>query len=192
VNGGWTFLTRFLRNPIGIGAICPSSKILARAMIQGLDLSPGETVIELGPGTGAFTGYINRLLPDPDDYIGIERDVKFVEILNHQFPDLRFIAGQAENTHQLHLNSGRKPVKAIISGLPFAGVKDDVQIKIVDDLRLLMPVGSIFRTYLYLHTYYPPPSIRFRRRMNEIMPVFHRSKPILGNFPPAFALTWIR
>lgn len=192
MNGGWTFLTRFLRDPIGIGAVCPSSRILARAMTHGLDLSPGETVIELGPGTGAFTGYINKLIPDPYDYLGIERDVKFVEILNDQFPDLRFIAGRAEDTHQLYLNSGRKPVKVIISSVPFAGVKDDAQIKIVDDLRLLMPVGAIFRTYQYLHAYCLPLSIRFRRRMDEIAPVFHRSTPVLGNFPPAFALTWIR
>lgn len=192
MNGRWTFFTRFLRDPIGIGALCPSSRILARTMTHGLDLSPGETVIELGPGTGAFTGYINKLIPDPDDYLGIERDVKFIEILNDQFPNLRFIAGRAEDTHQHHLNSGRKPVKVIISGIPFSVVKDEAQIKIVDDLRLLMPVGSIFRTYQYLHTYCLPLSIRFRRRMDEITPVFYRSKPILGNFPPAFALTWIR
>jgi len=187
-----TFLTRFLRDPVGIGAVCPSSRLLARAMLRGLDLSPGETVIELGPGTGAFTDYISRLISDPDDYLGIEQDIKFVEVLNDQFPDLRFIAGRAENTHQHHLNSGCNPVKIIISGVPFAGVNDDTQIKIVEELQNLMPAGSIFRTFQYLHTYFLPYSIRFRKRMDEIAPVFHRSTPVLGNIPPAFVLTWIR
>jgi len=191
MTSNWTFLTRFLRDPMRIGAICPSSQMLARAMTHGLDLSPGETVIELGPGTGAFTECINRLLPDPNDYLGIEQDGKFVEVLNNQFPDLRFITGRAENTRQLHLNSGRNPVKIIISGVPFAGVNDDNQIKIVGELQHLMPAGSMFRTFQYLHTYFLPYSIRFRKRMDEIAPVFHRSTPILGNIPPAFVLTWI-
>jgi len=192
MDGGWTFLKRFLRNPVGVGAICPSSRILARAMIDGLELSPGETILELGPGTGAFTSYLNKIIPDPWDYIGVEQDKKFVEHLHEQFPDLRFIAGRAENAHQLHLNSGRKPVKVIISSLPFAGMNDEAQLKIVDDLQRLMPAGSIFRTFQYLHASYLPLSIRFRRRMDKIAPVFYRSPPILANIPPAFVLTWVR
>jgi len=191
MNGGWTFLTRFLRDPIGVGAVCPSSRILARAMIHGLELSPGETVIELGPGTGAFTGYIDRIIPDSDDYLGIEQDVKFVEVLNDQFPDLRVIVGQAENTHKIHHNSGHKPVKAIISSIPFATVKDNAQIKIVADLRQLLPTGSIFRTFQYLHTYRLPLATRFRRRMDGITTTFYRSRLVMANIPPAFVLTWI-
>jgi len=191
MNGGWTFLTGFLRNPVGVGAICPSSRILARAMTHGLELLPGETVIELGPGTGAFTGYIDRIIPNSDDYLGIEQDVKFVEVLNDQFPDLRVIVGQAENTHQIHHNSGRKPVKAIISSIPFAAVKDNAQIKIVADLRQLLPTGSIFRTFQYLHTYRLPLATRFRRRMDGITTTFYRSRLVMANIPPAFVLTWI-
>ncbi len=191
MNGGWIFLTRFLRDPIGVGAVCPSSRILARAMTNGLELSPGDTVIELGPGTGAFTGYIDKIIPDSDDYLGIEQDVKFVEVLNNQFPGLRVIVGQAEDTHQIHLDSGYKPVKAVISSIPFALVKDNAQIKIVDDLRRLLPPGSIFRTFQYLHTYRLPLAARFRRRMDEISTTFYRSKPVMANIPPAFVLTWI-
>ena len=191
MNGGWTFLTRFLRNPIGIGAICPSSRILARAMIDGLDLSPGETIMELGPGTGAFTSHLNKIIPDSCDYIGIEQDEKFVKHLHEQFPDLRFIAGRAENAHQIHHNSGSKPVKAVISSIPFATVKDNAQIKIVADLRQLLPTGSIFRTFQYLHTYRLPLATRFRRRMDGITTTFYRSRPVMANIPPAFVLTWI-
>ena len=192
MTGSWTFISRFLRNPVGVGAVCPSSRMLARAMTHGLDLSPGETIIELGPGTGAFTGCINSMLSDPEDYLGIEQEGKFVEVLNNQFPDLRFITGRAEDTRQLHHNSGRNPVKIIISGVPFAGINDENQIKIVGELQHLMPVGSMFRTFQYLHTYFLPYSIRFRKRMDEFAPTFHRSTLVLRNIPPAFVLTWIR
>lgn len=52
------FLTAFLRAPFSTGAIAPSSCALAPQMIAGVDLARARTVVEVGPGTGAFTGAI--------------------------------------------------------------------------------------------------------------------------------------
>ena len=50
----WTghlmFLGALVRNPRAVGAIMPSSAILARRMVR--DVRPDSRVVELGPGTG--------------------------------------------------------------------------------------------------------------------------------------------
>ena len=52
------FLKSYLSTPGNVGAVAPSSPYLARRMIEELDLEGADTVVELGPGTGAFTGFI--------------------------------------------------------------------------------------------------------------------------------------
>ena len=50
------FAGQMLRNPRSVGAVAPSSKRLARIMVAALgNLEPGSVILELGPGTGAFT-----------------------------------------------------------------------------------------------------------------------------------------
>src|SRR5438552_13061830 len=82
-----------LRHPASIGAIAPSSEALAKAMVSdlALALADGDLLIELGPGTGAFTAEIASILPRADAYLGIEREPVFVELLQRQFPALRFV-----------------------------------------------------------------------------------------------------
>ena len=48
------FWRRYLRRPLGVGALAPSSASLARAMVRVLDPKPTDTVVELGPGTGVL------------------------------------------------------------------------------------------------------------------------------------------
>jgi phospholipid N-methyltransferase len=49
------FIRQFLRTPGSIGAVAPSSKYLAKAMVAGVVLEPGQRLLEFGPGTGPFT-----------------------------------------------------------------------------------------------------------------------------------------
>ena len=48
--------SRFLRSPRTVGAVTASSRALAEAMVDGIDLRQPGRIVELGPGTGAFTG----------------------------------------------------------------------------------------------------------------------------------------
>ena len=48
--------TQFLRNPRTVGAVVPSSQVLARAVVRHLPSDQPIRLVELGPGTGALTG----------------------------------------------------------------------------------------------------------------------------------------
>ena len=49
------FLRSWIEKPLHMGAVMPSSKLLARTMAQYVDVDSKGPVVELGPGTGAIT-----------------------------------------------------------------------------------------------------------------------------------------
>ena len=180
------------KSPTKVCALTPSSKMLARAMAKGLEIFPNETVIELGPGTGALTDQIQRILPDDARYIGIELEPQFVSLLRERFPDLRFEEDNVTRAFQVHANSGTPPVKAIISGLPISTMPASVIDEIIMNLDQLMGPGTVFRMFQYIHAYHLPSAVRFRRRMASLFSDYRCDAIVVRNLPPAFVLTWVR
>ena len=83
--------SRFLRSPRTVGAVTASSRALAEAMLEGLDLQGPGRIIELGPGTGAFTAAIvERLGPDAN-FLAIDIDPEFVRRIQKRWPDIACI-----------------------------------------------------------------------------------------------------
>jgi len=183
----FVFLKDFIRDPIRIGAISESSNTMARAMVDNLIINPGDPVMELGPGTGAFTQQIYK---KTNVYLGIERNQRFIQILDRRFPDLHFVNGLAEDGYHHYQEKGLPPPKVIICGLPLSIWSDELQDAVIDVLKNLMKVDCIFRTFQYAHSFAFPSAIRFRRRMDALYGPHHRSQLVLRNVPPAFILTW--
>ena len=52
------FFGKFLRHGTGISSITPTSRTLARAMLDGIDFDRASVIVELGAGTGAITEQI--------------------------------------------------------------------------------------------------------------------------------------
>ena len=46
---------RFLRNPVQVGALCPSSRALCSTIVSQVGVDRADVIVELGPGTGAIT-----------------------------------------------------------------------------------------------------------------------------------------
>ncbi|MDX1433648.1 MAG: rRNA adenine N-6-methyltransferase family protein [Gammaproteobacteria bacterium] len=186
------FLKAFLNDPGAIGAISPSSQVLALAMVDDLDLQPGCGVLELGPGTGAFTAEIRSRLTSPDDYVGVERDPGFARVLRERFPDLRIVNGLAEDIGDYYERNALSPPKAILCGLPLSIQRRDSLDSIVAVADELMSAGSEFRTFFYLPALPLPPAIYFRRRMNAVFGEHRPGRVVMRNLPPATVLAWRR
>ena len=183
------FLRDFIKDPIRIGAISESSIVLAKAMVNNLGIEPEDSVVEFGPGTGAFTKQIHKRT---NRYLGIERHSGFTEILNRRFPDLNFVNGLAEDGFHHYQRTELPLPKVIICGLPLAIWPDELQDPIIETLDKLMTTGCTFRIYQYAHSFLFPPAIRFRQKMDDLLGPYHRSRVVLRNLPPAFILTWSR
>ena len=186
------FLGSFVRHPRQVGAVVPSSPALAKAMVRGLNVAGDQSVVELGPGTGAFTRAILRHLPAPDRYLGIELNDDFVGHLRRRFPGANFIHGSAEQMHDHHAEARLGSAAAVLCGLPFASLPQSVQANVVDGLDRLLERGGEFRTFQYVHAYNLPAAQSFRRRMDALFGPGQRSPSVKLNVPPAYVLRWAR
>src|SRR6476646_5527247 len=59
------FIRTWLENPLKVGAVTPSGKILARTMARYVDPNSEGPIVELGPGTGPVTDALIKNGVDP-------------------------------------------------------------------------------------------------------------------------------
>ena len=184
------FLQAFIKNPLKVGAISPSSPELAREMLRGITPDENNIVLELGVGTGAITKFIEELVIDDRSYLGIEIDRKLVNSLNLKFPRMKILRGNACELERLHKKTGLGKVSFIISCLPFVSIPNEIGEKILREIEKFMDQGSIFRTFQYAHGYYMPSAIKLREFMRKRYGKAQKSPLIVKNVPPAYVLTW--
>jgi phospholipid N-methyltransferase len=188
---GLGFLGSFLRSPGSVGALLPSSRYLARALVGRLELRPGELVVEYGPGTGPMTEVIRQLLPAGARYLGIELNPRFHDLLTRRYPELDFHRGSAADIEAVLRSRGLPRPVRIISGLPFASLPPVVQDGVADGIvHCLRGTHGDFRTFQYVHAYGLRAARRFRELMAARFDGFERVGPVVRNVPPAFVLRY--
>ncbi|MGH6982591.1 MAG: class I SAM-dependent methyltransferase, partial [Stellaceae bacterium] len=83
------FLSRWIRAPLRIGALAPSSPHLGREMARAIDARAATLVVELGGGTGRITQALLDAGVAPEKLIVIENDEALASLLRIRFPQLR-------------------------------------------------------------------------------------------------------
>src|SRR5205085_6576663 len=58
----WQFLRGFFKNPVMVGSVIPSSRVLIEKMLRPVDWENTRLFVEYGPGVGTFTRPILDLL----------------------------------------------------------------------------------------------------------------------------------
>jgi phosphatidylethanolamine/phosphatidyl-N-methylethanolamine N-methyltransferase len=134
------FLRSWIEKPLHVGAVMPSSRILARAMAGYVDPNDTAPVIELGPGTGAITnGLIQRGI-DPARLVLVEYNPSFCALLKERYPQATIVQGDAYSLRDTLRNALKVPVSAIVSGLPLVTKPMAVRLKLMREaLALAMP-----------------------------------------------------
>ncbi len=181
-----SFLRQFLRNPRSVGAIAPSSRKLGEEILAAADIEDRATVVEFGPGTGAFTSLIHERLQPGQRYIGIEKNQRFATFLAERFPDMTFVCESVENLDSIAAREGITSIDAIICGLPWASLPLIVQDGTFEAMRSLLPPDAVFCTFAYLQGLLLPGASSLRRRLNKEFDKVTRSSVVWLNIPPAF------
>jgi phosphatidylethanolamine/phosphatidyl-N-methylethanolamine N-methyltransferase len=184
----WQFLARFLQQPNAVGAIAPSSRFLAAAMLEGIDWPNVRNALEYGPGSGAFTGHILERLPSEAKFLVIERDPVFCRQLRQRHPQLLVEEASVERAPELCQRHGLGPIDAIICSLPWAWLPESVQLRSLQGIEQLLGERGRFHSFAYLQGLPLPASRRFRRRLAERFGQLERSPVIWRNIPPAVVL----
>ncbi len=180
------FLKALIQAPTTIGAVWPSSPFLAKAMVQTSAVDKASSVIELGPGTGAFTGHILESLSDGAHFAAIEKCSDLALTVSRKFPHARVIEGCATEL-QNHLESGNIPrPDAILSGLPWAVFGQDLQTAILEQIHGALEKDGVFSTFAYYGPHRLESGRRFRSNLERVFGNIQKTPVILQNFPPAF------
>lgn len=176
------FLKGFLRDPKDVGSVIPSSRFLERRMVRMAGVAEADSVVELGPGTGGTTRAILAAMPESATLLAVELDPMFADLIRG-IEDRRLIVhqGSAEQLAEVIAQHHLRPPKAILSGIPFSTMPEEVGTRVIEAIRDVLAPGGCFVAY------------QFRGAVAD------RARPILGepevspeflNIPPMRVYRW--
>ena len=170
------FLKQLVKNPKSLGALVPSSLVLADFMCRHIDLTKNPRIIEFGAGTGRFTqALLNNGVPK-ENLCVVEIDPTMCAFLQKNFPDIYIVNGNANQLSDL-LPETWTQADVIVSGIPMVNLSFHDQHQIIQScFKILTPLGSLLQfTYGPLS---PLPSRKLGLRQKRL-------GHVLLNFPPA-------
>ena len=147
----WHFLRGFLKHPVMVGSVIPSSKILIDKMLEPVDWPNTKLFIEYGPGVGTFTQHIlDRLAPDAT-LLTIDTNPDFTSYLNSKFMDSRLeaVTGSAASVRKIMAERGFAEADYILSGLPFSTLPAGVGPAIAAETAAARRPGGAFLVYQF-------------------------------------------
>jgi phosphatidylethanolamine/phosphatidyl-N-methylethanolamine N-methyltransferase len=143
------FIRSWIERPLTIGAVAPSSKMLARAMARYVDPHSDGPVVELGPGTGPVTAALVEAGVDPARLVLVEFNPAFCRILRARYPDATLVQGDAYSMRRLLETLLLQPAAAVVSGLPLVTKPVRMRLRLIRDAFDLMLPGAPFVQFTY-------------------------------------------
>jgi phospholipid N-methyltransferase len=183
------------------GAILPSSRFLARALVRQLrGPRPACRILEVGPGTGSVTREIARRMQPADRLDAVEINAHFVQLLDQRLREDRVLRGRRDQVQVIHAAVedliGESVYDFIVSGLPLNNFPvAQVRAIFATYRRLLKPGGTLtYYEYVLVRQLQTPfVDRRERRRLFRVGRVVGgfirnyqiRRERIFINVPPA-------
>ena len=143
------FIRSWIERPLSIGAVTPSSKMLARAMARYVDPHSDGPVVELGPGTGPVTAALVEAGVDPSRLVLVEFNPAFCRILRTRYPGAALVQGDAYSMRRLLETLLLQPAAAVVSGLPLVTKPMRQRLRLIRDAFDLMLPGAPFVQFTY-------------------------------------------
>ncbi|WP_394653386.1 class I SAM-dependent methyltransferase [uncultured Sphingomonas sp.] len=145
------FFRGFLKHPVMVGSVMPSSDRLIARMLDPVDWANCKVFVEYGPGVGTFCGPIlDRLAPDAQ-LIAIDTNPDFIDYLRDGIRDSRFSAvhGSAADVGQIVTDHGADAADFVLSGLPFSTLPPGVGDTIAAATHRVIRPGGAFLVYQF-------------------------------------------
>jgi phospholipid N-methyltransferase len=145
------FLRGFIRHPVMVGSIIPSSQRLIDKMLAPVDWESTQLFVEYGPGVGTFTRVILERLPEDAKLLTIDTNPDFTAFLKESIDDPRLIAvtGSAADVEKILSDRGLPDADYIVSGLPFSTLPPGVGDAIGAATARAIRPGGAFLVYQF-------------------------------------------
>lgn len=181
--GPWgMFVKGFVKHPVMVGSIIPSSPTLIDHMLTRVDWANVKLFVEYGPGVGTFCRPVLERMRGDATLIAIDTNADFIDYLRRDIADSRFkpVLGSAADVESIIAAHGFDSADYILSGLPFSTLPEGVGPAIAAATHRALRPGGQFLVY------------QFRKRARDFL-VPHFSQIEDGfewvNVPPCF-LFW--
>ncbi|WP_416960852.1 class I SAM-dependent methyltransferase [Streptomyces sp. Agncl-13] len=180
-----SFFLEFARNPMTVGAIAPSGPALARIATAAVPRTGSPIVVELGPGTGAFTQTIQERLAGRGRHIAVEVNPQFAQQLAAVCPGADVVNADAADLGTVLARLGFSQIDVVVSGLPWAAFTESRQRDVLSAVVAALPPHGVFTTFAYTHTRWAPPARRLLRSLQSRFDEVVISRTVWANMPPA-------
>jgi phospholipid N-methyltransferase len=147
----WQFLRGFLKNPVMVGSVIPSSRVLIERMLAPVDWANTKLFVEYGPGVGTFTRPVLEQLGPDARLVTIDTNADFTRYLRESIDDPRLITvnGSAANVEKILAEQGLGQADYVLSGLPFSTLPAGVGEDIAEATANVIRPGGAFLVYQF-------------------------------------------
>jgi phospholipid N-methyltransferase len=186
---GWTFFRQWLKDPLRVAAISPSSRQLARQMMTQLPRHC-RRVVELGGGTGVFTHALLAHGIAPADLLVLELNEELHHHLVGMFPGAHVVCGDASDLAGIAAArgfAGEQAADAVISGLGLLSMPRQTQQSI-----LSAAFETLRRDGRFIQFTYGPANPVTREVLEALDLVGRRASFTWWNVPPATVYVYER
>jgi phospholipid N-methyltransferase len=164
----WQFLRGFLKNPVMVGSVIPSSRVLIEKMLRPVDWANTKLFVEYGPGVGTFTRPILELLGEDATLLTIDTNPDFTKFLKESIDDPRLVTvtGSAADVEKILADRGFDKADYVLSGLPFSTLPPGVGEAIAAATAKVIRPGGAFLVYQFspkVHDFIKPHFERIKR-----------------------------
>jgi phospholipid N-methyltransferase len=145
------FLRGFLKHPVMVGSIIPSSRALIEKMLRPVDWENTKVFVEYGPGVGTFTRPILKKLGPDATLVTIDTNADFTRYLRESIDDPRLVAvnGSAADVDKILADRGLGQADYVLSGLPFSTLPPGLGDTIAEATSRVIRPGGAFLVYQF-------------------------------------------
>ena len=145
------FLEGFLRHPVMVGSIIPSSRFTITKVLAPVKWDECRLFVEYGPGVGTFCRPVLDRLRRDGALIVIDTNPLFIDYLRATITDSRFTAvlGSAADVEDIVRAHGHDHADYVLSGLPFSTLPDGVGPAIAAATHRVLRPGGAFLVYQF-------------------------------------------
>ena len=147
----WQFLRGFLKHPVMVGSVIPSSRVLIERMLKPVDWKATKLFVEYGPGVGTFTRPLLEKMGEDSTHIAIDTNPDFIKYLRKSINDPRLVAvtGSAADVQSIVEEHGFEHADYVLSGLPFSTLPPGVGEAIATATAKVIRPGGAFLVYQF-------------------------------------------
>ena len=145
------FFRRWVRNPLQMGSVVPSSPSLCRRVARQVRRLPHEAVLELGAGTGVISRALLASGVPAERLFVVEIVPSMAEHLRSILPGSHVIEGDARALPALIPPEWHGRIGTVVCGIPLVLLKKPEQRRFIDAIESVAP-GRGFLHYSYCAT----------------------------------------